>query len=250
MLLIFIIAIAMLVILFTAGVVISGQLQGGHAPNDTAAPEDILARERIFARAATQVLGRYLADLAPGAKALIIVANKARQLSLKPELDSLEEGFAEGLGAPVTIEAIDSPNLRLADPNQDPELEAESLDAPAPSLSECLCAAHFNDLLSRHADCNLVISFIGMPPDLGEMAAWTESRQSRPTIAVAEGVVPMLKDVLLSDAVCAVVVPRDRIHSNQIPPRDVQEAFAQRYLLATPDNVEELSAQYTRLFTE
>jgi len=239
------VAVGLAVVVFIGAVIFAGvNAEGPPRPEHDAAPEDILARERIFARSAAQMLGRYLADLAPGANALAILADANEMSSRHAELDGLKEGFTEGLGESVNLVAVDYPNLAITEPTP---AASNSFGDMLPPL-ENLKSVHFTDLLTRHPECKVVVSFIGLPPDLGDMPAWAQEPDQRPLLAVANGPTPLLRNALLGEAVVAAVLPHpDRAGGSQVPPSDIEEAFAQRYLLATPDNADELAEQYPQL---
>jgi hypothetical protein len=243
-------ALALLAIISVAfiGVVIAlGCMMISARPRDQRdSAEDLVAREQIFARASTRILGRHLADLAPAGKALVIVEQPTHPLTLKPLLDGLSEGLAEGLGKAATIAAIDAPDLSSTAGTME---DGNNAVGGIGTLEESLCAAHLDDLIAKHPDCRLVVSMIGMPADYSDMAIWTEDPAQRPIVAVALGDVPMLKNALLGQAIHAVVLP----HANptsEAPSSDPQDVFDQRYLLATPENVEELAAEHENLFNE
>ena len=193
------------------------------------ASETILARERIFARVSTRILGRHLADLAPGAKTLVIMEKPISPPTLKPLLDGLGDGLAEGLGKPATIAAVESP--------------------PDDATEESFCAAQIDALIAKHPDCHLIVSLSGMPTDYSDMAIWTRDPGQRPIVAVAMGDVPMLRNAILGHAIHAAILTRTDTGTDTLA-SDPQDIFGQRYLLATPDNIEELAAEHGHLFAE
>jgi hypothetical protein len=205
------------------------------------ASEDILARERIFARVSTRILGRHLADLAPGAKALVVSEKPMSPATLKPLLDGLGDGLAEGMGKPATIAAVDSPAQDLA-ADATPEGIDDAMAGP-------FCAAQLDAIIARHPDCRLIVSLSGMPTDYSDMAIWTEDPALRPIVAVAMGDVPMLRNAILGHAIHAAVLPRPDAGTDTLA-SDPQDIFDQRFLLATPDNIEELVAEHGHLFAE
>lgn len=202
-------------------------------------PADIFSRERIHARAAARILGRHLADLAPGAKALAIIGDMRHRDAVDPLLDSLGEGLAEGLGEAAILAAVDTP---------DPPADDDEAHGDWDGIGS---AAAFDALVRQHPACRLVVSFIGMPPDYSDMSLWADTPRLRPIIAVAQGGVPMLRNGVSGNALSAVVVPLPRTTGEAPPPgSDAQEIFDRHYLLVTPDNLESLATEHAALFAD
>jgi len=226
--------------------------------------KQLISNEMYYARVAAEFFGRHLAATHPGAKALIIVENKkSTNEHLKNRLDALKRG----LGSAITIVDIDSPDLTLgatppegADQQQpqDPNAPPAPRVPPAPPVNIMMMpiqhmtfAIHFDDMIKRHPNCNLIISFIGLPPDAGDMAIWSQEPETRPKVAILHGEVFALKNAIASGAISAVVVPLPGAKLDEgAPPRKLQDAFDKRYLLITPQNVAEIAAKYSRLFAE
>jgi len=224
--------------------------------------KQLIANEMQYARASAEILGRQLASARPGAVALVIVEDKnSTSEHMKQRLDALKAG----LGSAITIGAIDSPDLLLPEPGTEPVDALDPADpaatpapvAPPPDemmmmmpVQEMMRAYHFDDLLAKNPSCNLIISFIGLPRDVGDMQIWTMDPELQPKIALLQGEVHSLKNAFLSEAIVAAVAYRpDAKFDEQAPPKDAQAAFDKRYILITPQNVEEVEAKY-KMFAE
>jgi hypothetical protein len=221
--------------------------------------KQLIANEMYYARASAEVLGRKLAAAHPGAKALVIVEDKKiTNEHLKNRLEALKLG----LGTAVTVVDVDSPDLNLGKvPPEGIDDLAGDPGAPAPPappqdmmmmmpIQEMMLAIHFDDMITRHPECSLIISFIGLPRDVGDMAIWGLDPETRPKLALLQGEVHALKNAITSGAISAAVAYRpDAKFDEAAPPKDIQEAFDKRYILITPENLEEIEAKY-KLFAE
>lgn len=221
--------------------------------------KQLIANEMYYASASAEILGQHLATAVPGGKAFVIVEDKNNSSEHQTtRIDALKRG----LGTSVTVIDVDSPDLTLGtepkaeegaevDPNAPPAAPAppEDMMMMMP-IQEMMRAIHFNDMIDRHSDCNLVISFIGLPRDVADMTIWGMDPETRPKLALLQGEVHALKNAIISGAIVAAVAYRpDAKFDEDAPPKELQAAFDKRYILITPENVEEIEAKY-KLFAE
>lgn len=105
---------------------------------------------------------------------------------------------------------------------------------------------NFETLLASHAECDVVVSFIGLPPDFESMSAFQD--EDGPLFIIArtygDGIgdrihVPMLAAHVMTGRLRAVVLPRSQ------GARSVDEApsFDDYFTLLTRDNAADLSAR-------
>jgi hypothetical protein len=222
--------------------------------------KQLIANEMYYARASAEILGRQLSTARPGAVALVVVEDKKSTSDhMKQRIDALKAG----LGSTITVAAIDSPDLLLPEPGKEPigDLGGGAAALPAATLppedmmmmmpvQEMMRAYHFDDLLAKNPGCNLIISFIGLPRDVAEMQIWGMDPELQPKLALLQGEVHSLKNAILSEAIVAAIAYRpDAKFDEDAPPKDIQAAFDKRYLLITPQNVEEIEAKY-KMFAE
>ena len=223
-------------------------------------PADLLRNELRYEQAAAWKLGNHLASTCPGAKALVIVepqlippgaaqnetaAKTDRQENI---LDGLREGFGDKVELVKAIAPEIPPHVKqfMEDaPGTSPE------DAPEPMfipLEEWFTAKTFDQLIKKHAkECDLVISTIGLPQDLGRMAFWTMKK--RPKLALTGGSVYNLRQALETGAVIgAITYDPSKTYDDDPPPKDLGAAFQKRYLLLTPKNTKSIAQQHASLF--
>lgn len=196
----------------------------------------------VFARVSAMVLGEHLAQTAPDAKILVVVV--APQAHLEDPLTRLGvEGLKAGLGTANPIVAIDSPRAEAA-ATGGPVTPEKAL-----RLRRTTRADGFDKLLDAYPECNLVVSFIGLPQNPEAMAVWKRAPEARPRFALIGGSVRHCRNAILAGAVCAAIVTRPDYLPDQTVPEDLRAAFDRRFLLVTPENVEQLAAQHA-IFAE
>lgn len=224
--------------------------------------EKFMKNEEKYTKSKCIVIGKYLAEKAPGAKVLLVldsIPNNKMQ-------DQVIAALKEGMGNNITVVAEDSPTdpsavLKTTEP--EPETDATSTTNPASrpggpgmppgfmemrSLRESMKAVDFDAMISRHPDCDLIISLIGLPMDVENMGIW-EAPAPKPRVALLDANIYNLKSAILSGIVLATVTYSPTAKFDELtPPDDMQQAFDKRFLLVTPENVEAIAAQHTGLF--
>ena len=127
----------------------------------------VVSEELFYSRASGFVLGRHLARTSPGFNALIVAYDKTSENALA---DASLEGLREGLGGKVKIAAIDSP-VPIPSKGQLSENEKKKI-SPEKMLyfSRKMQPNNFDQLIAKYPECNLIISFIGLPKDANKMA--------------------------------------------------------------------------------
>ncbi|OGV34418.1 MAG: hypothetical protein A2020_05085 [Lentisphaerae bacterium GWF2_45_14] len=201
--------------------------------------EKLIANEMKFAKAASIILGRDLAKRYPGRKALIVVEKNYEKSNRQKEMI---EGLKDGMGSKIEIGAMDYVKVPIPEGVKNPE-EIEMMP-----MWEMMRAEHFDNLLKEHPECNLVISLIGLPYDVGEMSIWTMDENTRPKVALLFADVHALKRAIDADYLIALTYKPGVKFSEDPAPKDPQKAFDQRYIILTKDNVK--SVEGNNMFME
>jgi len=238
------IACAIVALLLAVGTIFSG--------GNRVDVEAIRERELAYAEISTHKLGAYLGEKFAGSDAVVIVPidfgvpNESAVAQLR--------GLKEGLGTDVEIVAEVSPELS-EEFKQMMEQAPEGAEMPymgmAPMMDMMIRAEQFNKIFKEEAKgVDLVITLVGLPMDLENLICWKMS--DPPKLAVYSAMqVPRLKEAIKQDYVSALIAYRpDPDMEQKDIPDDMEEAFAKRYLLITPENVEEYAAKYEMLFPE
>ncbi len=227
-----------------------------------------IKNEMIYNRSAGFVLGKYLAEKVPGSKVLIVVDNVPNQVQ-NEQVAALKEASAGKL----TIVSEDMPTPVQPPPNVEGDGSTpapEEAPAPAPqpppdsgemlSIRETMKAVDFDAMIARHADCNLIISFLGLPVDVESMTVWEQPDPAavpdaanptpiKPKIAVINADIYKLKNAIQGNAVVAAVTYSPNAKFDEASaPSNPQAAFDRRYILITPENVEQISTQFGGIF--
>ena len=213
----------------------------------------VMDRELRYQVGLGRKLGLYVAEKYAGAKALVIVPPTVFGDGERRR-NAVVDGLKEGFGGAITVVAEASPERppvtdRRTTVGVSTGESGIPADMAAPQESY-FTAEVFDRLVKKYAGkVDLVVTTIGLPQDMAKMEFWHMS--SRPRLALAGGSVHELKNAFSTGAIVAAVAysPCAR-YSDKPPASGVSEAFAERFLLITPENIEEISRQFPELFME
>ena len=94
---------------------------------------------------------------------------------------------------------------------------------------------------------DLVITTIGLPMDMAKMKYWTWEK--KPKMVIASGGIFSLKKAIEAGAVVAAVAYNPKAEFNNLPPPSkLEDAFNNRFVLITTDNIKEVSTSSPELF--
>ena len=197
----------------------------------------LIANELKFAKASSYILAKKIAEIKPGAKVLVIIAeeneNNKRQ---KVILDGLTEGF----GSAITQVAVKAPTIK--------GLKGQKREEMMMPITEMIKADDINKLILKNKARNFIISLIGLPMDMGNLKIWSqfaEDPKKAPRISIMNGDISMLYKPIKQGLIPAVVTHNpDAVYSEDAAPSDMQEAFNKRYILITTKNVDEIKKKY------
>lgn len=179
------------------------------------------------------ILGKYLAETYPNSKVLVITGTLPASKELKDkQLESLKEGLAPSsyVTAVETLEVSGNRRGRIM-------------------LSDKVGYAKFENAIDSHADCDMVVTFIGFPNDVHKMKLWDKGDSLRPKVALLDGPVRNLGTAIKNGLVCAATATMPFWTYDPLVPEDPAKKFEQRYLLIVPDNVEEISKRYNNFIS-
>ncbi len=195
---------------------------------------DIIARENQYQQARVTYLADYLTKAHPDARYLLITNqrtefNEDRQQAMMNALKPL--------------------NIAQIHEVMPPE---EMGDEMMPEADLFLTAEMFDKIIERYSDCDMVISTLGLPMDYRDMKLWTMAPEKRPRLVLLDAYVYDLRKAIEKGAIAAVVQyrPDAEYRPDEDVPDNTAEAFAKRYILITPENVDEMDKTYPGLFME
>ena len=217
--------------------------------NKTPEKKALLAREL-----ATERMAQYLAQKYPGQRALIISNPYTRQKGLAPGVYDQEEagirGLRKGFANKVAVGAVAYPELKSGAQN-DPRSVQISAGSTTP-LSFLVTDDAFDKLARQHG-CDLIVSLIGLPVNLGAVEAWR--RTGKPKFALLLPDLRMVGDAAaIQSAVKAEKLAVFVLNKPGAPPEqsrlsdDRQAEFERRYILVTPETIDQVLQSYPQLF--
>ena len=166
--------------------------------------DSLLSNELKFYTSQGNEVGKFLAK-ENGGKKVLFVADPGFETS--DNIKSLVDAFKKGYGSEnVVVDTIALPD--------------DQKDAPMP-LYMIMKAKDFDALLEKHADCQVVVTSIGLPGDVNKMKFWR-----------------MAADKIKKGVVAGVVVSNPQAKYDVPAPSDPAEAFAIRYILVDKSNVD------------
>ncbi len=208
--------------------------------------QKIVQIEREYQRISGEKLGRYLAEAHPDAVALIIADPSTPNTPDAP--DALLDGIKQGLGEKVRISAEVRPQIPEAVKKQFAGETPEGMPAEEalPPMEFWFTAAMMDSIIAKDGKgCDLIITTIGLPTDMAKMKFWRSAPSNGTKLAIARGSVYELKRAIAQKLVTAAIsFNPNAVWDDKSPSSDLDEAFAKRYLLITPENVEELATKY------
>ncbi len=203
---------------------------------------------------ATRVLGQYLASHYSGQRALVISNPFTREKGRQSEIYKFEEagirGLKEGLGQRVKME-VDFPALR-EEALRDPRSVRMDPRTTTP-LSYLVAEDAFARLIEQHADCEIVVSLIGLPANFGAQEVWKKAPPPRFALLLPDwrmvGNQQAIGRAFAAGKVVAAVINKpgapDEIAATI---GNSQEEFDRYFLFATPENVDRLLENYPQAF--
>jgi hypothetical protein len=203
--------------------------------------QKIIANELTYAKAGYFMLGKELAATAPNSKTLLIVEKTRANDERTP---ALIQAFKDGAAGKLNITAMVTPTVTWPEGRQPKPEEMDMMP-----MNEMLKAKDYNDVINKHTDCNLIVSFIGLPMDVEELTLWSMPADKRPKLGLINCAYHNLKTAIKAGVVAAVVGINPTAKFDEQPaPKDPQAAFDRRYILITPENVVKISETYKNMF--
>ena len=218
----------------------------------------IVEREMQYQKIKGKKLGAYLAEKYPGSKALIIVEPKLSGSTAKKKPNVVLEGLKEGFGSAITIVAEVSPtipekalkNMKSQMPVMEGGAEGMEGEEMMPPMEFWYRAALLNKLLDQYKDkYDMIVTLIGLPQDARNVKVLKSKK--RPKVAIAEGSVYELRGAIKAGVVVAAVTYNPKAeYTDKAVPKDLDEAFKDRYLLLTPETVDQVASQCPGIFAK
>jgi len=204
------------------------------------APAKAINKKELHYRGSVcYVLGKEIKENHPGKKVLVIL----RPLSEKGEMDrftkAMRDSFDEAMEESESEIIYDYLKIEQHDDEADEEADYD--------YEDIVTGEQYNEVLDKHADAQVVVSFTDLPYDPDEMASmnvWEMDPEDRPALYLTSGDINMLGGVISEGMLKGLVIWRPGVKfSRDTAPSDMQEAFDKRYVLVKKNNV-------TRFYSE
>lgn len=203
---------------------------------------------------ATRVLGEHLAQLFPGAKALVIGNPFTLRSGQDPEVYAFEKagirGLELGFRVPGAIKVVH------------PELRKEFLERPGSvyvdprtttPLSYLVADGEFDRLAKANPGCDLIVSLIGLPLSIGESEAWLATTRKPyfglllPDWRIIGGP-EAVQQAVKSGKIAAAVINRRGASAEEGAGADYHAEFERRFVLVTKENIDDLLRTHLQLW--
>ncbi len=212
-----------------------------------------------YNHASGEVLGRHLAEKFEGKRALVLLQPASELEAADTFNNSILDGLRRGLGS--SLEIVNTINLTpppalvgqmdAMSAGLEPGGEDEAyMDYELMNYEMWFDSKYLSDFLAEHKGTfDVLISAVGMPMDLADSPLSRET--DLPEIAVLNASGYGMKNLVTEGVLDAVVTynpdPEGWKDMKSVP-KNTADAFAKRYLLVTPDNIDEMSATYPNAF--
>jgi hypothetical protein len=204
---------------------------------------------------ATRGLAEHLARSQPGKSALIISNPFTQRPDTARTIVETEQagirGLREGFGKGVTVAAVVFPELK-PEARDNPRALLADVETSTP-LSYLVEPEAFDQLAGKHANCELIVSLIGLPLEVARCEAW--KAEGAPAFALLLpdlriiGDAAAVKAAMKSGKLAAFVLARPGAPGDgTTASRDWKAEFEKRFLLVTAENVEQVMQAHPGLF--
>jgi len=202
---------------------------------------------------ATQFLGGYLASHYSGKKVVVLSNPFSIQPGQSREVYQFEEaglrGLRRGLGKAVLIEQVAYPEIRPAFLKDRSSVPIDP--ATTTPLSYIVAEDALDKITRQHPQDEIFVSLIGLPIDVLRTETWKTGRKFAlllPDLRML-GDQSAIRMAFQSGQIAAIVLNKPGAPPDDRPlGRDAKMEFDLRFLLVTPENVDQYLKAYPRLF--
>lgn len=204
---------------------------------------------------ATRGLAEHLARTHPGKSALVISNPFTQRPDTARAIVDTEQaglrGLREGFGRSISVAAVAFPELK-GEARENPRALLAGVETATP-LSYLVEPEAFDALAGKHANCEIIVSLIGLPLEVARCEAWKAAGAPRFALLLPDlrviGDAAAVKVAMKSGKLAAFVLVRPGAPGDDTPPgRDWKAEFEKRFLLITAENVEQVIQASPGLF--
>jgi len=194
---------------------------------------------------ATRGLADYLARAHDGKKALVVSNPFTQRKDTAKAIVETEQagirGLREGLGKSVMVAAVVFPQLKPG-AEDNPRAMLADIETATP-LSYLMTSVAFDELARQYADCELMVSLVGVPLEVSGTEAWKAPGAPRFALLLPDlkiiGDTGAIKSAMKSGKLTAFVLARPGAPDDETSPgKDWKAEFEKRFLLVTAENID------------
>jgi hypothetical protein len=198
--------------------------------------EGVVDKEMKYLYAAMRVMGEQLGEGHEGSN-ILLITNRVNEYNQERH-DAILDGLKSGLDGRATIGSVIHPE------------PPEGVNAEEYYEEEMFTAEMMNKTVADNTEHDMIVSLLGLPFDFAEMTLWQMEDDKRPKLGLAFASVYELQRAIKAGYVGVVIAynPNYVYDIKAEPPEQYREAFDQRYLLITPENVNDIAATHPSMF--
>ena len=209
-------------------------------------------------------LGQYLAEQFDGQSAVFLMPYQSAENDpqMTVFIKALEEQLKNNVEITARLVPEPPPEIKKQQEEMRKQMQSMQNDEDADPLPteemmmygfgsfDWFTPEQLDEMLQDHqGKADLLIAISQMPMDVFSADFWRSP--DAPKVVLTQDSVREYYGAIKADAVVAAITYKpDANYEQKKPPKDVDEAFAQQYLLVTPENVDELDAEYPKLFNK
>ncbi|MFW5996564.1 MAG: hypothetical protein ACOCQP_00980 [Lentisphaeria bacterium] len=223
-------------------------------------------RNQRYQEVAAEKLGAHLAAEYPDAKTVILShmdyskiqsGNETEPPAAIAKIKAQEEALLKGADEGLDVVKIIHPEIpeETLERMQPPESEGAEEEMIDPMIMEemgtMMEAADYNEMLDDELDdCELFVMLTDPPYEVEKLKLWRMDNPPK-TAFLSPSVLDKLEKAVKQGFVVAIVShnPDADYSMEDSVPKKLDEAFDERYILITPDNLDELSSKHENLFS-
>ena len=219
--------------------------------------EEIRQKALKYDSIAFKKFAEYLVAKHADSKAVVILpafGTAEREIERKNATIDVFMNTIRNGGIEVVMEEVYDPVAAMAEQLREQGIEAptgEEMDMEMYGEAEITVKYIEGVLASVPGEYNMIISLAGFPYDAGEISIFKEEDEdAKKKIALHNAPINMFKPAIKSGwIVCSLQhKPGVKWNYKEPIPEDEQEAFDQRFMLVTPENVDQIDKDYKNFF--
>lgn len=218
-------------------------------------PQKLSEYQSRYREACGAKLGMYLAEQFPDAKAAFLMPHNMNSPTSQHSTD-LVDALKNAMEDTIQIgpDLVPTPPPEIQRQHEEMREQLGSQDVPPEQammymtpMFSWFSAEQLDDLVAeKAADCDLLIAIAELPQDFERCRFPTKA--DAPKIVLTGGAIYRYAPIIESGVIVAAIANNPEANWEPAPPpKKVEAAFDERYLLVTPDNINKIAEKYPDL---